>query len=91
MTFIKDPDAELDYTRTWADWLTTVSDTIETSTWIVPAGLEIGTGGDTHDDTTATIWLKGGTVGETYPVTNRIVTVGGRTDDRTFTITIRNR
>lgn len=90
-TFVKDPDAELDYTRDWSDWLTAVGDTIDTSTWIVPEGLEIGEAGETNDDTTATIWLKGGIVDVEYEVTNRITTAGGRTDDRTFKVVIRQR
>ena len=85
--FIKDPDATLDYKREWADWLGT--DTIATSTWIVPEGI---TEGETsHDATSATIWLSGGTVGEVYELTNRVTTTGGRTDDRSFNVQIRNR
>lgn len=88
-TFIKDPDARLDYTRDWSDWLALVDDTIESSEWIVPEGI---TGNDmSHTDTSTTIWLQGGATGQKYDVTNRIVTAGGRTDDRTFTVQIRER
>jgi hypothetical protein len=90
MQFIKDPDADLDFKRDWAAWLAEVDDTIESSEWF-HEGLELGEGGETHDGTSATIWLKGGAVGQRYDVTNRIVTVGGRTDDRTFTIVVRER
>lgn len=89
-SFTKDPDADLDYKRDWSAWLTD-DDTIETSTWILPDGIEIGTGSQSHDATTATIWLKGGTHNENYEITNRITTAGGRTDDRSMTIRVRNR
>ncbi len=85
--FTKDPDAELDYRRDWSKWLPE-GDTIETSTWLVPDG--ITSESESHDDTTATIWLSGGTVGQSYEITNRITTTEGRTDDRTFTVAIRN-
>lgn len=83
----KDPNAILDYVNDWSDWL--ISDTIVTSSWIVPSGI-------TKDDeaqstTTATIWLSGGTVNTDYSVVNRIVTTAGRTEDRTITIRVRQR
>jgi hypothetical protein len=84
---LKDPDATLDYRVDWALWL--AGDTISTSTWIVPTGLVKVT--DTHDSTSATVWLSGGTNGKTYEVTNRIVTADGRTDDRTLPIIVRDR
>lgn len=88
--FTKDPDAKLDYTRDWSAWLAAAGDdTIDTSTWIVPAGLTAGA--ESQTDTSTTIWLSGGTVGERYSVTNRVTTTGGRIDDRTFTIDIRQR
>ena len=87
-TFTQDPDAVLDYTRDWATYL--AGDTISTSTWIVDAGITLGTGGKapTNNATTATAWLSGGTVHAAYFVTNRITTAGGRTDDRSFLLTI---
>lgn len=85
MSFTKDPDAILDYQWDWTAWLAQESDVIVTSTFIVPTGINEGTGGkaSSHTDTTATIWLSGGTAGSVYLVTNRIVTSGGRTNDRT--------
>lgn len=87
-TFEKDPNAVLDYTVDWEDWLG--SDTIATSTWpVVPAGI---TEDSTSNTTTeATIWLSGGTAGVTYTLVNRIVTVGLRTDDRTIYITVKEK
>lgn len=97
--FTKDPNAVLDYKIDWASggandgsstdrgWLQ--SDTISTSTWIVPTGIAKTT--DTKTTTTTTIWLSGGTAGTAYEVTNRIVTAGGRTDDRTIRIEVQER
>lgn len=87
-TFTKDPDAVLDYTRSWADWLAD-GETISTSTWIAESGITIDS--DTNDTTTATVWLSGGTAGEDYELTNRITTSASRTDDRTFRIQCRQR
>jgi hypothetical protein len=82
----KDPNETLDYRIDWLPRLE--ADTIETSTWTVPAGL-------THDDDNISdsgaetvVWLSGGTIGETYEILNRIVTVGGRTMDQTVSLTI---
>jgi hypothetical protein len=85
---VKDPDAVLDYGWDWSDWLTD-SETISASEWIVDAGLTEQS--NTHDDTTATVWLVGGAVGATYGATNRITTTAGRTDDRTISIFIQER
>jgi hypothetical protein len=87
-TFIKDPDATLDYRADWTANLA-AGDTIATSTWIVPDGITKTS--DASDATTATAWLSGGTEGATYEVTNRIVTAQGRTDDRSLRIRIANR
>lgn len=87
-TWIKDPDATLDYQIDWSSWLAT-GETISSSAWIVPDGLtEVS---DSNTTTTATIWLSGGTDGESYRITNRVTTTAGRTDDRTITLLIRQR
>ena len=82
--FDKDKDAVLDYGIDWSSWLD--DDTIDSSEWIVPAGITKDS--DTSDTTRATIWLSGGTLGVVYSLVNRIVTVGGRTDDRTISVRI---
>lgn len=81
-TFDKDPNAVLDYTMDWKDWLG--EDAILTSTWIVPVG--ISNAGVTFSSSTATIWLSGGVAGVSYSIYNQITTVGGRTEKRTFKI-----
>lgn len=86
-TFLKDPNAILDYQVDWSPWLGV--DTITTSDWIVPTGITKQS--ETNTATTATIWLSGGTAGTKYQLTNRITTAGGRTDDRTITISVKER
>lgn len=86
--YIKDPNAVLDYKWDWSAWLDP-TETITTSTWIVPSGLTKDD--EDNDDTTATVWLSGGTVGADYPVVNRVTTSEGRTDDRTMQIAVRER
>jgi hypothetical protein len=88
--YIKDPNAELDYTVNWAAFLN--GDTIATvggSTWTVPDG--IVNEQDTKTTTTTTIWLSGGTVGTKYALLNRIFTTGGRTDDRTIYVKVKQK
>lgn len=87
MSFLKDPDATLDYLVDWSGWLG--SDTISASAWVVPDGITKTT--DSHTTTTATVWLSGGTAGDVYRVTSRITTAGGRVNDRTITIRCQNR
>lgn len=85
-TYKKDPDATLDYTIDWTEWLSAIDDTISTSTWVAQAGLTVDS--DTNTTTTATAFVSGGTAGTTLTLTNRITTVGGRTDDRSITLKI---
>lgn len=94
----KDPQARLDYGWNWAEWLAE-GETIETSTWTIstitgdaaPLELDVANGGATHDDTTTTVWLKGGTLGKRYTAVNHIATSQGREDDRTLPLDIKNR
>lgn len=87
-SFIKDPDAVLDYQHDWEDWLG--SDTISSASWIVDSGLTEDS--STNTSTATTIWLSAGTAAEKvltrYKVVSRIVTAGGRTNDRTIYIVI---
>jgi len=86
--YIKDPDAVLDYTFDWSNWLTG-GETIATSQWVVPSGITKDS--EANDTTTTTIWLSSGVAGSDYEITNRITTSGGRTDDRTFKVRVRSR
>ena len=85
--FVKDPNAILDYSIDWTEWLST--DTISNVSWTVPAGITSPSASNTTK--IATVWLSGGTAGQSYDLLCRITTAGGRTDDRTITITVRNR
>jgi hypothetical protein len=92
--FVKDPQAILDYTVDWTDWLK--GDTISTSSWTVSPGITVGDGTNgaaapSKTDTKTTIWFISGTLGVDYLATNRIVTVAGRTEDRTITVTVRDK
>lgn len=92
--FIKDPDAVLDYAVSWASWLSSVSDTLASSTWsiVTPATdppLVIDT--DVSNTTVATVWLRGGLAGTKYELLNHITTIGGREDDRTVYVKVKQR
>lgn len=91
-TILKDPNAVLDYTLDWTDWLDPLSDTI--------ASVSVAVSGVTLDHTTnnatsVTIWISGGTVGTPGSARVRITTVGTgarpRTDDRTVYFKIKER
>lgn len=84
----KDPDAVLDYELNWDATGQSVldGDTIDTSTWIVEAGLTKAS--ESNTTTTAKVWLSGGTEGTTYRVTNRIETAGGRVLDQSFDVRV---
>jgi hypothetical protein len=88
--FIKDPNAVLDYSFNWSDWLTD-GELISTSTWINPDSITINT--STNTTTTTVVWLSGGTSGKSYRLTNRIVTNSSpaRTEDRTLLIEVQDR
>ena len=86
MTFIKDPDATLDYTVDWSRWLAK-EELITTSTWTTT----LTTSGATNTSTVTLVFLAGGTAGTSYTVRNRVVTNQGRTEDRTFTVTVQER
>ena len=88
--FIKDPNAVLDYSFDWSDWLSE-SEEINTSTWINPDNITINTSAKTA--TSSVVWVSGGTAGKTYRLTNRIVTnhSPARTDDRTLLIEVQDK
>ena len=87
-SFIKDPDAVLDYSIEWSKWL--AGDQVRTSTWTV-SDTAIEASNDSNTATRTTVWLSGGVAGQSYTVTNRITTSGGRTDERSFVIQVQDR
>ena len=82
--FFKDPGSITAYTIDWAPWLGT--DTISSSTWIVPVGITKTS--DANTTTKTTIFLSGGsqTLGTIYEITNQIITVATLKELRTFLI-----
>lgn len=85
-TFIKDPDAVLDYQFDWSTWLD--SDTISSYT-VTVSGVTLDS--DSNTTTAVTAWVSGGTQGSTATIQCRIVTAGGRTDDRTINLVINSK
>lgn len=85
----KDPDALLDYTVSWVDWLAE-GETISTVEAFAEEGLTLATPA-AESGGVVTVWLSGGTVGRTYRVTVRVATSAGRVDDRSFGVTVRER
>lgn len=86
-TFVKDPNALLDYTFDWSDWLgddTILSVTATLATGLTQENL-------TSSSTAATVWISGGEAGKSYDVTCEITTNGGRTDRRTITLRVVDR
>lgn len=83
----KDPDEVLDYDVVWT--LRLAGDTIDSSTWVVPAGVTYSN--PTFTANTTKVWLAGGTIGSTYQILNRITTAGGRTMDQMVEISIKVR
>lgn len=83
----KDPNEVLDYIIDWSARLET--DTISTSTWIVPSGITKNS--DSHTTTTTTAWLQGGTEGDSYSLVNRVVTAASRTMDQTVKLKVKSK
>jgi hypothetical protein len=83
----KDPDEVLDYGIDWTARL--AGDTIQTSTWIIPAGITKVS--DSSTSTSTEIWLSGGAIGASLQITNRVVTSGGRTMDQSVTLLIKSK
>lgn len=90
----KDPQATLDYSVDWSDWVS-AGDVITSSIWTISTIT-----GDTapveEEDTNlgsniATVWLSGGTVDKIYTITNTITTDNGLIDERFFRLKIKNK
>ena len=86
MRWLKDPNATLQYTLDWSEYLG--SDTIVSAAWSAPG---LTTNSTSSTTTTTTIWLSGGTVGKVYTVRCRVTTTAGTIDDRSFEIEVTNR
>lgn len=89
LTFVKDPDAVLDYAFDWNDaddpWLATL-ETIDSYVVTVPSGITLES--DAQADGVVTIFLSGGTSGTSYKVRCAITTSQGRTQEKAITIRV---
>lgn len=88
-TIIKDPDAVLDYTFSWKDWLSGIGDQIVTHVITAAPGITVDS--EIPSTKKVVVWLSGGTVGTTYSVACKVTTVGGRTDERTIYVKVEER
>jgi hypothetical protein len=88
-TVYKDPDALLDYTFDWSDYLAALGgDRLVDAAFTSSAGELTAT--ELHEGM-AVAWLAGGTTGSTIALNCRITTAGGRVDACTAFIKIRER
>lgn len=90
--FIKDPEAELDYSFNWNDWLDTTStppESIVSHVITVPDDLTLISSEKAGG--VITVWLKGGTPQLTHRVECLITTSAGRKDERSFWLVIQER
>lgn len=85
-TYLLDPDARLDFTFDWTDWLAT-GETITAHTVTATTGVTID-GAPTESSGIVTVWLKDGVLGERAQVTCHITTSAGRRTDRTFDVLV---
>jgi len=96
-SFVKDPDAVLDYLVDFAaltngnddeDYLE-AGETISSHTAVAETGLTVDSSATANTNTGVRVWLSGGTINTTYDVTVQIVTSSSRTDDRTFRVRVK--
>lgn len=83
--FIHDPDAHLDYSWDWSDWLE-AGETIVTKT--IMAGDDFTAGTPTETGGVVTVFLD---ATASCQVTCRITTSAGRADDRSIRLTVAER
>lgn len=97
-TYLKDPDATLDYKFDWAnttnggtvaDWLAS-GETIASFVIDADTGITVASSSRTDTNTSVTVWLSGGTAGNTYAVRCEITTDNStaRKDERTIYIQV---
>ena len=90
----KDPQATLDYTFDWTDYLAALPDTISSAansaTFTIDTLSGITIAAQSNTSTKATVWIAGGINGATAMVTSTIKTAGGRTDERSIYIKLKD-
>lgn len=87
----KDPNAILDYSTDWRQWLALAGDTIATHSVFAATGASVIVGTVIENAGIIIAFVSGGTPGNLDPVTYRVVTTNGRTDDRTIYLKILQR
>lgn len=89
MTYVKDPDAVLDYAIDWTDLLVD-GEAITSDQWdITPVennGLALGA--TASEGPLRSAFVSGGRRGRIYRLRNRVLTSAGRSDDRSILIRI---
>lgn len=98
-TFVKDPDAVLDYKFDWkaltngngsSDWLQS-GETLSAHTIDADTGITVDSSALSDTNTSVTVWLSGGTAGTDYAVRCEVDTSASRTDERTMMVAVRER
>ena len=86
-SFLKDPNAILDYKFDWSNWLE-AGEIIASHVIVVSTGITKDS--SSNDDDSVTVWLSGGSAGVSYNVTCRITTdtLPARVEDRTMKIQV---
>lgn len=87
--FIHDPQAKLDYSWSWVDWLA-AAETITSQTVTGPTGVTVTAVAQTAGVVTAWIVAPGPFIGS-VPLVCHIVTSAGREDDRTIYLSVADR
>jgi hypothetical protein len=93
---VKDPDETRVFTMDWTAHLRppggSTTETIATSTWILPSDLTLVSSSIVTGGLKTSALISGGIAGRDYVVTNRITTnESGETLDRSGTIAVRHR
>lgn len=92
----KDPEATLDYTMDWSDWLAS-GDPLVDSTWTTSTitgdadPIVLGTVTTSPITGQSTVIVSGGTAGNAYTLTCQIETDNGLVDERYFRLFVKNR
>lgn len=82
-----------EYTISWHKRLSSYTDAIDDSTFVVSGGGVLGNGSNgapapSFDAYTTRVWLVGGAVGAEYKIKNTIDTLGGRRFTRTLVVEV---
>jgi hypothetical protein len=94
VSIIKDPNAILDYSFDWTEWLAAAStppDTIANAQFQLLGTSNATIVSQAFNAQKATAFVSGGLVGENIGLRCRITTAAGRVDDRTVYLKIKER